>query len=131
MQNADTTLKAIAALKQAGFDFAIDDFGTGYSSLSYLHELTSVRELKLDRTYVKQLDASNAKVLSIVSAIINLAHSLGMEVVAEGVETHDQLMLLKKMGCDRMQGYLFSKPLGSKAFENCLSMAEGIETANA
>jgi diguanylate cyclase (GGDEF)-like protein len=131
MQNADTTLKAIAALKQAGFDFAIDDFGTGYSSLSYLHELTSVRELKLDRTYVKQLDASNAKILSIVSAIINLAHSLGMEVVAEGVETHDQLMLLKKMGCDRMQGYLFSKPLDSKAFENCLRIAENAAAADA
>lgn len=96
-----------------GLRFAIDDFGTGYSSFAYLAELP-VDSVKIDRRFVTTLcnKESGAKV---VNAIIQLAHSLDMEVVAEGVETSEQARLLRDAGCDEMQGYYFSKPLDPEA----------------
>ena len=89
-----------------GVAIAIDDFGTGFSSLSYLAKLP-VHTLKIDRSFVTDM-TSGSEELMIVSAIIKLAHSLKLNVVAEGVETEQQLRLLRIMKCDEMQGYLFN-----------------------
>jgi EAL domain-containing protein (putative c-di-GMP-specific phosphodiesterase class I) len=123
MQNAEETMKTIDKLQSAGFDLAIDDFGTGYSSLSYLQQF-SVRQLKVDRMFVNNLSSDDQKGSSVVAAIINLAHSLNMQVVAEGVETEDQLAILEAMSCDQMQGFLLGKPLPSEDFAKMLGRAE-------
>jgi EAL domain-containing protein (putative c-di-GMP-specific phosphodiesterase class I) len=93
-------------LNELGVDIVIDDFGTGYSSLSYLAKLP-VSTLKIDRSFIYGLE-KNPKNLSIVTAIISLAHSLKLKVVAEGVETEQQLQLLQLLKCDEIQGYIFS-----------------------
>jgi len=92
-----------------GVGIAIDDFGTGYSSLSYITQLP-VTALKIDRSFVVDM-ASKSDSMAVVSIIISLAHSLNLKVVAEGVETQEQLTLLKLLRCDEMQGYLFRPPL--------------------
>jgi EAL domain-containing protein (putative c-di-GMP-specific phosphodiesterase class I) len=98
-----------------GVTIAIDDFGTGFSSLSYLSKLP-VDTLKIDRSFVTDMTASQQG-LALVSTIINLAHSLKLKVVAEGVETEEQSRVLRLLKCDEMQGYLFSKPVPSETFE--------------
>jgi EAL domain-containing protein (putative c-di-GMP-specific phosphodiesterase class I) len=115
MQNTEENIKTVQQLQSAGFDLAIDDFGTGYSSLSYLQKF-AVRQLKVDSSFVSAMIGSDAKGLTIVSTIIGLAHSLDMEVVAEGVETEEQLALLVGMKCDQVQGFLLGRPLSSDAF---------------
>jgi EAL domain-containing protein (putative c-di-GMP-specific phosphodiesterase class I) len=112
VKNSIASLKAIRAL---GVTIAIDDFGTGFSSLSYLAKLP-VHTLKIDRSFVIDMTAGPDG-LALVSTIINLAHSLKLKVVAEGVETEEQSRLLRLLGCDEMQGYLFSKPLPGGIFE--------------
>jgi diguanylate cyclase (GGDEF)-like protein len=104
----------IRQFQQAGFDIAIDDFGTGYSSMAYLQQFR-VKELKIDRFFTGALDDAEGQ--TIVSAIIALAHSLHMTVVAEGVETMAQLKQLKGMNCDEVQGYFLAKPLRASDFE--------------
>ncbi len=99
----------IAMLAQMGIHFSVDDFGTGYSSLGRLHQLP-VESLKIDRTFTRKI-AEKKGTYPTVRAIIALAHTLGLKVVAEGVETQEQLRILRSLECDRMQGYLFSKPL--------------------
>jgi len=94
---------------------AIDDFGTGYSSLSYLSKLP-VDSVKIDRSFIADM-ILGPDGLSLVSIIINLAHSLKLRVVAEGVETDEQSRLLQLLSCDEMQGYFFSKPLPAELFE--------------
>jgi EAL domain-containing protein (putative c-di-GMP-specific phosphodiesterase class I) len=118
MQNADFTIAVLRELKKQGVRISIDDFGTGYSSLSYLKQF-SIDMLKIDRSFVKDLsaDASDA---AIAAAIIALAHSMKLEVVAEGVETREQLQILRRQTCDKMQGYLFSKPVPAHEFERLL-----------
>ena len=120
MQNAEETMKAVQRLQVAGFEMAIDDFGTGYSSLSYLQQF-AVRQLKVDRLFVNELDVEGSNSRSIVSAIIGLAHALEMEVVAEGVETASQLAMLTEMKCDQAQGFLLARPLGVLDFTHLIN----------
>ena len=109
MENIEQCSAKLDVLKSAGIGIAIDDFGTGYSSLSYLARLP-VSSLKIDRSFIVDM-TNNPDHMAIVSTIISLAHSLNLTVIAEGVETQEQLNLLKLLKCDEMQGYLFSKPL--------------------
>jgi diguanylate cyclase (GGDEF)-like protein len=104
----DSKPSALEQLKALDIKLCIDDFGTGYSSLSRLHELP-INTLKIDRTFVNELEANADN--SIVSTIIKLAHSLNMDVVAEGIETEDQKQILRSLSCDYGQGYLLSLPL--------------------
>lgn len=108
MADAERSAAVLAQLKSLGVEIDIDDFGTGYSSLSRLQGFR-VDTLKIDRAFVSRID-SDRETYEIVRIIVQLAHSLGLEVVAEGVETESQLDLLTKIGCERGQGYLFSKP---------------------
>ncbi|MGI4813037.1 MAG: putative bifunctional diguanylate cyclase/phosphodiesterase [Janthinobacterium lividum] len=116
MQDAERTTETIHRFQELGFDVAIDDFGTGYSSLSYLQQFR-VKQLKIDRFFTDGLDSQGEEGLAIVSAIIALAHSLKMNVVAEGVETATQLARLKSLACDQIQGFFLSKPLAADDFE--------------
>ncbi len=118
MADTDKSIETLKRLNAMGIRIAVDDFGTGYSSLSYLRRLP-IHTLKIDRSFITDMmDSSDAQ--SIVSATILLAHQLGLEVVAEGVEASDQQALLKDWGCDELQGYLFSKPLPVGEFEKLL-----------
>jgi EAL domain-containing protein (putative c-di-GMP-specific phosphodiesterase class I) len=119
MQSVDTTLETLSKLKDMGVRLAIDDFGTGYSSLSYLKRFP-LDTLKIDRSFIKDLpcDAEDA---AIAKAIIAMAHSLKLAVVAEGVETAEQLAFLQQHGCDVVQGYLFSRPVSAEDFEGLLA----------
>jgi EAL domain-containing protein (putative c-di-GMP-specific phosphodiesterase class I) len=109
MKEAETAVTALQNLKAFGVQISMDDFGTGYSSLAYLKRFP-LDILKIDRTFIRDVttDTDDAK---IVVAMINLAHSLELKVVAEGVETKAQLDFLIHHGCDEMQGYYFSRPL--------------------
>ena len=99
----------LSALKSLGLKVALDDFGTGYSSLSCLH-LLPVDTVKIDRSFVSQSDTS-AHHRVLIEATVRVAHSLGMDTVAEGIETVTQAGVVRQIGCDKVQGYLFSKPL--------------------
>jgi EAL domain-containing protein (putative c-di-GMP-specific phosphodiesterase class I) len=109
MEHNGSTLDAMRELSAMGVQFSIDDFGTGYSSLGYLKHLP-IRRLKIDRSFVCDVlnDTNDA---AIVSAIISMAHNLGLQVIAEGVETRQQLEFLRNRGCDAMQGYYYSQPV--------------------
>lgn len=109
MSNPETTAKMLNRLKGEGIQVSIDDFGTGYSSLSYLYRLP-IDTLKIDRSFVNSIDVDGEK-LELVRTIVSLAWNLGMDVVAEGVETAMQLAQLKALRCESAQGYYFSKPL--------------------
>jgi diguanylate cyclase (GGDEF)-like protein len=115
MQDAAKTVETIRGFQACGFEIAIDDFGTGYSSLAYLQRFR-VKQLKIDRFFTNGLDGQGPEGAAIVSAIIALAHSLDMDVVAEGVETASQFDKLKAMMCDEMQGFLLGKPIAADAF---------------
>ncbi|MDO9234714.1 MAG: EAL domain-containing protein [Aquabacterium sp.] len=113
MEDAQASLLIFERIAQTGVSLSIDDFGTGYSSLSYLRKLPA-NQLKIDRSFVQDVDVDvDAK--AIVSAVIKLAHALGLEVVAEGVETTAQQRILIRLGCDQLQGYLFAKPMPAEA----------------
>jgi diguanylate cyclase len=114
MQNVDTTVAILKAIKELGIRLAIDDFGTGYSSLSYLQKFP-VDVLKIDQSFVGDLsiDSNDAK---LVSTIISLGKSLNLHIIAEGVETREQLEFLKIHQCEEAQGYYFSKPVEPQAF---------------
>jgi diguanylate cyclase (GGDEF)-like protein len=118
MHHVDEAIHLLRRLKAAGVRLSIDDFGTGYSSLSYLKRFP-LDVLKIDRSFVIDV-ATNAGDRAITSAIIALAHSLGLGVVAEGVETRVQAELLQSLGCHVMQGYLYSKPVPAAQFEALL-----------
>lgn len=117
MREPEMAGEVIRQFQRAGFDIAIDDFGTGYSSMAYLQQFRA-KELKIDRFFTSALDGKEGQ--SIVSAIIALAHSLHMTVVAEGVETLSQLKQLKGMNCDEVQGYLLGRPLTARDFESLM-----------
>ncbi len=113
MQNPEATIRLLEGLRNLGVELAIDDFGTGHSSLSYL-KLLPIQRLKLDRGFVKDIE-SDPDEAAICSATSALAHALELEVVAEGVETETQRDYLQRLGCNVMQGYLFSRPLPAEA----------------
>jgi EAL domain-containing protein (putative c-di-GMP-specific phosphodiesterase class I) len=106
----------MARFSDAGIQLSIDDFGTGYSSLSYLKRLR-VNKLKIDASFVRDL-ANSSDDRSIVSAIIKLAQGLSIRTIAEGVESEDQLAVLRELGCDEIQGFLYARPLTAAEFES-------------
>jgi EAL domain-containing protein (putative c-di-GMP-specific phosphodiesterase class I) len=117
MKNCERAAERLTELRRLGVSSAIDDFGTGYSSLKYLQNLP-IDTLKIDQSFVRNLDLlSNGESGNgaIVRAIVTLAQQLGLRVVAEGVETNDELAMLRRLGCDLVQGYLFAKPMGVAA----------------
>lgn len=114
MENMEAGAHTLHRLSQLGIHLAIDDFGTGYSSLAYLRQLP-MRRLKIDRSFVKDLpDQEHSR--AIVTAIVAMAHSLGLQVTAEGVETHQQADYLVHQGCDVLQGYAFALPMPASQF---------------
>ena len=118
MEQAGGSSRVLKRLRKAGIRLSIDDFGTGFSSLAYLQEIDA-QVLKIDRRFIRDIPANQADA-RIAGTIINMAHALDMEVIAEGVETTDQLEFLRDNGCDYYQGYLFSKPLPLPAFKDLL-----------
>lgn len=125
IQDVDFTIKVLGELKEMGVQIAIDDFGTGYSALSYLSRFP-IDVVKIDRSFVCDLtiDATDAE---IATTIIVMAHNLGLEVIAEGVETEEQLAFLKQRRCDEMQGYLFSKPVPAEKLEEILVQGKRLQ----
>ncbi len=111
--------RQLETLRRGGFLVSLDDFGTGFSSLSYLHKY-AIDLLKIDQRFVRNL-RPGTKDLALCKAIITMAHELGLQVVAEGVETQEQYELLRSAGCDYGQGYLFARPLPVEAFEQLLA----------
>lgn len=109
METAEITVAMLVRLKELGLALAVDDFGTGYSSLAYLKRFP-IDRLKIDRSFVSDLEKDSSDA-AIASAVIALAHSLGLSVVAEGVETQGQSDFLRQQGCDSVQGYFFSRPV--------------------
>lgn len=123
MQDAERVSEKLSQLRNMGVRIAVDDFGTGYSSLAFLKSF-QVNRLKIDRSFVKELP-SDSDSCAIVIAIIGLAHNLGLDVVAEGVESIEQMEFLARSGCDSLQGFLFSKPIPSEAMTSFMNKTNG------
>jgi len=115
VESVNDIITTMNALKDMGVQFSLDDFGTGYSSLQYLKQLP-FNQLKIDQSFVRDI-ATDSSDKAIVLTIITMAHSLGMDVIAEGVETEEQRQFLLNNGCLHYQGYLFSKPVPIDAFD--------------
>jgi EAL domain-containing protein (putative c-di-GMP-specific phosphodiesterase class I) len=111
MQDPEDAMRVLERLSEAGVRIAIDDFGTGYSSLSYLTRFP-VSALKIDRSFVNDIER-DAHDAVIVRTIVEMAHTLGFLVIAEGVETENQLAFLHGLGCEQAQGFLFSRPMSA------------------
>ncbi|WP_413375635.1 EAL domain-containing protein [Alkalihalobacillus sp. 1P02AB] len=118
LNNQDLVESTIAELKKLGIKVSLDDFGTGYSSLAYLTQF-KVDVLKIDRHFIRNI-TTNESEATVVKSIIRLGHGLGLKVVAEGVETHEQLTFLKQQDCDEIQGFIYSKPVPIHEFEKYL-----------
>jgi len=129
MVDLDRARDTLDRLRQAGIQISIDDFGTGYSSLSYLRDLP-IDELKLDRSFILPM-ADDARAAALVAAAIALAHSLGLRMVAEGVETSVVYDQLKRLGCDQGQGYFMSRAVPAAELEHWLSARRDAELADA
>ncbi|WP_406666231.1 EAL domain-containing protein [Gallaecimonas sp. GXIMD1310] len=119
MENISVCLEAVQGLKKLGIHLSIDDFGTGYSSLSYLKRF-DVDNLKIDQSFVHGLRSDNSQARPLIRAIVQMAHSLSLKVIAEGVETAEQLAVLRDEGVDMAQGYLFAKPIPANEAEALL-----------
>jgi diguanylate cyclase (GGDEF)-like protein len=133
MTDIDRTISTLRALSEMGVRLAVDDFGTGYSSLAYLAQFP-LDVLKIDQSFVRDV-VDRSDVACVVSAIVGLAHSLDLTVVAEGVESQAQLEFLRALGCEEIQGYLYSRPLAASDFEELLRNDQekpfpGFEDAN-
>ena len=107
----ETTISNLSKLNARGFQLHLDDFGTGYSSLGYLHRF-SIDTLKIDRSFVGRIGVDGES-SDIVHTVVKLAHNMGMRVIAEGIETEEQLTKLREFDCKYGQGFLFSKPVAS------------------
>jgi EAL domain-containing protein (putative c-di-GMP-specific phosphodiesterase class I) len=123
MNNTEETIATLSRLRALGFRVSIDDFGTGFSSLSYLQRMP-INEVKIDRAFIAGVKYTESgldtRTLAIPCAIIQLARNLGLQVVAEGVETAEQKMFLVDQGCDVVQGFLYSKPLTFDQYEGLM-----------
>ena len=122
MHNAEQAIEILAALKKLGVRLSVDDFGTGYSSLNYLRRLP-IDTLKIDRSFVQDIDSEDEEEGILARVIISLGHSLKLKVIAEGVETAEELKFLRACGCDEVQGYYFSRPVAPPAFAQLLTEA--------
>jgi len=127
MGNPLGAVAVMDSLHERGVRMSIDDFGTGYSSLSYLKKF-KIYKLKIDQSFVRDI-ATDADDRAIVNAIIQMAHSLGLKTIAEGVETPAQREFLRQQGCDEVQGYFFSKPLAADRIPDYVSKIMGAATS--
>jgi EAL domain-containing protein (putative c-di-GMP-specific phosphodiesterase class I) len=127
MHNPAEAAMTLQRLHAQGIHISVDDFGTGYSSLSYLKQFR-LDTLKIDRSFVRDI-STDADDAAIVRSVIALAHSLRLRVIAEGVETNEQLDYLRKLGCDQYQGYLSSRPLPAAEFEQMMRQAADLRRA--
>ncbi|MCB1753550.1 MAG: EAL domain-containing protein [Gammaproteobacteria bacterium] len=125
MQNIETAVDILQELSQAGFGISVDDFGTGYSSLNYLRRFP-LSKVKIDRSFITDFTHAQNDA-AIVNAIIAMSHSLGLRVVAEGVETEEQLRFLQDLQCDEIQGYLISKPMPREQATDMLAQSASIK----
>jgi len=123
VSNFEQTITVLGRLKELGFSIALDDFGTGYSSLAYLRKLP-IDRIKIDRSFLRDITGDDNQ-RTIYQSIVTLAHQVGLEVVAEGVETAEQLLMLKTIGCDLAQGYYLSRPLPAADIRLLLEKATG------
>lgn len=119
IENFRDSFGRLRKLQEQGFSIAIDDFGTGYSSLSYLKSFP-ISTLKIDRSFINDIP-TDPKAVAVAEAIMSLGHGLGLEVVAEGVETHEQLEFLRTVGCDQVQGYLLSRSIAGDRLSNWIA----------
>ena len=119
MNDAPRLIQMLGELRAMGVQIAVDDFGTGYSSLSYLKRFP-LHRLKVDRSFIADV-TTRSDDAAIVHTIITLGHNLGLKVVAEGVESAEQLEFLRRNGCDEMQGYYFSPPLAAEKLATLLA----------
>jgi EAL domain-containing protein (putative c-di-GMP-specific phosphodiesterase class I) len=124
MITPELTASLLQSLRRKGVRVAIDDFGTGYSSLSYLHRFP-IDTLKIDQSFVRLVGTPDGA--SMVKAIVDMGRNLGMRTVAEGVETSDEATILDSMGCERAQGYYFSRPLTPENLAALLEAAASLE----
>lgn len=122
MKNPQKVIEVTQSLAESGYRFSMDDFGTGYSSLEYIKRLP-ISELKIDKAFVQNID-DDKKDEAIVRGATQLAHSMGLKVVAEGVETAQSVEILKAIGCNKLQGYYFSKPLSVDKFNDWLNSSQ-------
>ena len=128
---SETTEEMFAKLKSIGVRLALDDFGTGYSSLGYLKK-TPFDKIKIDQSFVRGAAKKDSRNAAIIRAIVTLADSLGMDTTAEGAETHDELDLIRELGCSHIQGYIFGRPMnaeeaGELAAQNKVVEADGFQ----
>lgn len=128
MKNFDSNIKLLTEIRSLGINIALDDFGTGYSSLSYLKQLP-INTLKMDKSFIDNI-VIDEREKSIVDGIIQLAQMIGLDVIAEGAETKEQIKLLQKMGCNQIQGYYFSKPLPAGEIEEKFLKTNRIQPYN-
>ena len=126
VEDSEAAARTVEQLANLGVRFAIDDFGTGYSSLSYLRRFP-LHSLKIDRVFVSSLNSGDLGGAGIVAAVISLAHSLELEVTAEGVESEDQLASLRSLQCTKVQGHLFSVPLTAERITKLLQVNACVE----
>ncbi|MCL4852531.1 MAG: EAL domain-containing protein, partial [Bryobacteraceae bacterium] len=119
MHNAEESMERMSRIRALGVGIAIDDFGTGYSSLSYLRNLP-VNTVKIDQSFLREIEAPGGA-MALVGTIVSLAHQMGLSVVAEGVESEEQLEMLRGAGCDKGQGNLFGEPLAPERVHELLA----------
>ncbi len=130
MHSQERTERALATLRERGLRFSIDDFGTGFSSLAYLTRLP-VSSIKIDKAFIRAIEhhsLASGTDKKLVTAMIDLAHSIDLKVVAEGVETEDQLTFLKQSGCNQIQGYLLGKPMSAEKLQCLIGEVAGVPT---
>ncbi|WP_417672341.1 putative bifunctional diguanylate cyclase/phosphodiesterase [Roseibium sp.] len=119
VDDSDSNLEQLQALKRLGVSIAMDDFGTGYSSLSYLWQFP-FDKIKIDRSFMSGFESQSPRITRILETIVGLGHTLDMQITAEGVETDDQVEMLKKINCDQIQGFLYGRPMSDIATVQCI-----------